>query len=169
MFKEHNKITTGFVIQKFVTLPNGTMVCQAQEFVAGDPVDYEDMDGNPIEVDTEKEVYCPFGMMRPKQIPDPTKEAKFVCPDCGGNRIEACLDGSHTTIIDAIWRDGGIEYGSTDSNGDLDRFQCVKCGYVIENDGELILDDDELVEWVEAQEPEGYIDPRYLDDNVKPE
>jgi len=155
---QHNKITTGFVVQTYTTLPDGTMVCTGQGFIAGDPVDYEDTDGNPIEVDTSKEVYCPFEMKEPKQIPDPDKEAVFNCPACSSTRLEAVLDGSHTTAIVAIHKGGGIEYGETCSNGDLDRFQCVECGYVITRDDESlppdaqepIRDDDELVEWVEA-------------------
>ena len=59
------KITTGFVIQNYITLPNGTTVCQSQEFIAGDQVDYEDKEGNPVKVDTAKEVYCPFEMKAP--------------------------------------------------------------------------------------------------------
>jgi len=67
MPNKHKKITTGFVIQDYIALPNGTLVCQNQSFIAGD-VDYEDEDGNPIEVDTLKEVYCPFEMKKPKHI-----------------------------------------------------------------------------------------------------
>ena len=148
--KTHKKITTGFVIQDYITLPNGTLVCQNQSFVAGEQVDYENEVGEPIEVDTTKEVYCPFGMESPKQIPDPDKESKFTCPTCGCNRLEAVLDGSHTTDIVAIHKGGGIEYGDTCSSGDLERFQCVKCGETIkDDDGELIIDDDELVEWLD--------------------
>ena len=42
-----NKITTGYVIQNYATLKNGTTVCVGQEFIAGDQVDYEDIEGNP--------------------------------------------------------------------------------------------------------------------------
>ena len=69
--KNFKKITTGFVIQDYVTLPNGTSVCQGQEFIAGDQVDYEDSDGNLVSVDTLKEEYCPFEMMQQKHIPFP--------------------------------------------------------------------------------------------------
>jgi len=72
--KTFNKITTGFVIQKYITLKNGTTVCQNQEFVAGDPVEYEDEQGNSITTDTSKEIYCPFEMMQPKHIPFPVEE-----------------------------------------------------------------------------------------------
>jgi predicted RNA-binding Zn-ribbon protein involved in translation (DUF1610 family) len=155
MFKEFNKITTGFVIQKYIILPNGTMVCQDQQFIAGDPVDYEDMNGESITIDTTKEVYCPLEMKQPKHIPAPKDAVKFVCPACPSESIEAVMDGSHTTRVVGMFKSGGMEYGDTESNGDLDRFQCAKCGYVItindESKGpdeqEPITDDDELVAW----------------------
>jgi predicted RNA-binding Zn-ribbon protein involved in translation (DUF1610 family) len=148
MFKKHAKITDGYVIQTYITLPNGTLVCQGQEFIAGE-VHYEDDEGQFVEVDVSKEVYCPFEMKDPKQIPSEDKEAKFACPACGCNRIEACLDGNHTTAIEAIWKDGGIEYGDTYSNGVLLKFQCAECAETIKNvDGSPITDDDELVAWI---------------------
>ena len=71
--KKHKKITTGFVIQDYITFPNGTSVCRNQEFIAGDQVDYEDEQGNNVleTIDTTKEVYCPFEMTQPKHIPFP--------------------------------------------------------------------------------------------------
>ena len=56
----HSKITVGFVVQSY----KGAN-CIHQEFVAGDPVEYEDKEGNPIEIDTTKEVYQPFNMVQP--------------------------------------------------------------------------------------------------------
>ncbi len=53
-----NKITVGFVIQTF----NNNNQCIEQEFVAGDTVDYEDVNGNTIEPWDE---YQPFDMVQP--------------------------------------------------------------------------------------------------------
>ena len=50
------KITVGFVIQEFDDDGN----CFSQEFIAGDQVEYEDMQGEPFEPD--QEVYHPFDM-----------------------------------------------------------------------------------------------------------
>lgn len=58
------KITTGFVIQTF-DKDDGVHVCIDQEFVAGDTVDYEDEDGNPIDSWTE---YQPFDMVQPGYV-----------------------------------------------------------------------------------------------------
>ena len=150
MFKEHNKITVGFVIQKYVTLPNGTLVCVDQELKAGDSY-YEDMEGNTLivgdDIDVDKEVYCPMDLKRPKQLPDDEIAVKFLC-SCGHTRLEAVMDGPHTTIIEGMVDSGDVEYGDTESEGYLDRFQCVGCGKTIEDKfNEPIKDDEELVEW----------------------
>ena len=47
--EKFNKITVGFVIQAFEKSADGEFICTTQEFVAGDQVDYEDPNGNPID------------------------------------------------------------------------------------------------------------------------
>ena len=49
------KITTGFVVQVY---EDGK--CKGQEFVAGDQIEWEDEDGNPI--DEPDHEYQPFNM-----------------------------------------------------------------------------------------------------------
>jgi hypothetical protein len=99
MNNSHKKITVGFVIQDYKKLPNGTLVCTGQEFIAGDQVDYENEMGETVEVDTLKEVYCPFEMMQPKHVPfppaNPIQDAyeNFVCPDCGEPIPDDVVDG----------------------------------------------------------------------------
>jgi len=142
------KITVGYVIQEYQTFGD-THVCLKQEFVAGE-VQYESTQyGDQIDtVDTLKETYCPPDMKQPKQIPSEDEAVKFVCPGCGDDRVEAVLDGSHTTSIEAMFKSGGIEYGDTESTAYLDRFQCVGCGYhILDSEGCTIKDDEELVEW----------------------
>jgi hypothetical protein len=77
-----NKITVGFVSQIFDT-DLGRFV--SQEFVAGDPVDYEDEDGEPVDSDlleikkkvkgkkgrkktVKEEAYLPFEMKQPDEM-----------------------------------------------------------------------------------------------------
>lgn len=55
-----SKITVGFVVQSFQKNTDGKFVCVSQEFIAGDQVDYEDADGNPVEKPDYK--YQPFNM-----------------------------------------------------------------------------------------------------------
>jgi len=63
--QEYNKITYGFVTQRF-QLVNGKWKCVEQTFTAGDTVEYETVDGepfDPIEALDEDEQYCPFDMV----------------------------------------------------------------------------------------------------------
>ena len=155
---EFNKITVGFVIQNYTTLPNGTTVCTEQEFIAGDQVDYETTGGAPIEVDTDKEVYCPMDMVQPKQIPvvenEPASEIKadglpFVCPDCGGMRLECCEDGPYCSEVTNIDEDGDFDYAEIEASGTVDRYQCLNCGFTLSReDGSSIDDNEEVVEWI---------------------
>jgi len=136
MFPQHNKITTGFVIQNYITLPNGTQVCQGQQFVAGDQVDYETTGGASIEVDTTKEVYCPFEMAQPKRIPEKeVMQNEAVPANCSTNltyrelaaHIETMddeqLDSNvtiHVTEQDEFMPCQALDYVSEDGNGVLD-------------------------------------------------
>jgi hypothetical protein len=153
MFPEHNKITRGFTIQRFITFPDGTMICQDQEFVAGE-VDYENMDGETIEVDTSKEVYCPFNMEQPKQVGN--DGLKFTCPKCQGTRLECVMDGSHESEVLNIDKDGDFDFGDVDGGDECDRFQCLHCGFTLKSDEKCsgglseynITDHEEIVEWI---------------------
>jgi hypothetical protein len=59
-----NKITTGFVVQKFDT-ETRQFVCQ--EFIAGDQVDVENEHGEPVE---SFDKYLPFEMKQPSELAD---------------------------------------------------------------------------------------------------
>ncbi len=72
MLKQYKKITVGFVIQEFKR-KDDTFVCEAQNFIAGDQVDYEDYFGDPLspekmqeaKIATKDECYQPFQMEQP--------------------------------------------------------------------------------------------------------
>jgi len=53
------KITVGFVIQDY----NEDGICTSAEFVAGDQVDWENDEGNPV--DEPSHTYFPFEMVQP--------------------------------------------------------------------------------------------------------
>ena len=65
-----NKITTGFVVQQF----DDKGCCTTQEFVAGDQVDWEDENGETIEIenqpcdDDRDQWYYPFEMIQPETL-----------------------------------------------------------------------------------------------------
>jgi len=140
------KITTGFVIQDYVTL-NGKHICVSQDFIAGDQVNYETVDGDTIFVNTDNEVYCPFEMKTPKQVG--TDGLKFVCPSCNDNRLEQILDGYHRIPILNIDKDGDFDYGEYESKGTVIRIQCSNCGYVLEDEpGIEITENIKTVEWI---------------------
>ena len=75
--KKFKKITVGFVIQSYQTEVDGSHTPISQEFIAGDQVDYEtDMgdDSFVIDIDTSKEVDCPFDMVQPMHRPFPPSQ-----------------------------------------------------------------------------------------------
>ena len=146
MFNQHKKITVGFVVQTYTTLPNGTMICTDQEFIAGDQVDYENKDGDAITIDTTKEEYCPFEMKRPKQIG--TDGLQFTCPSCDSHRLECVEDGPYASEVVNIQKDGDFDYGEINASGDVDRFQCLNCGFILSDVAdEPINDNEEIAEW----------------------
>lgn len=57
------RIVHGYVRQDFLVSPMTEGKCVGQQFVAGDPVDWEDEVGNPVDVPEHK--YQPFNMVHP--------------------------------------------------------------------------------------------------------
>jgi len=87
-----NKITTGFVVQEFDEV---TKKCVSQEFVAGDEVEWEALDGMPIDdelVNVETLPYQPFNMVQPDDKDEEEREylktSGSNCPMCNSDDIE---------------------------------------------------------------------------------
>ncbi len=96
-------------------------------------------------------------------------ELKFTCPDCKDTRLECCEDGHYASEVTNIDKDGDFDYGEIKASGTVDRFQCLNCGYVLKDENEEnIIDEEEVVEWLKenCKQPEGHIDSRYTDDNA---
>ena len=94
---------------------------------------------------------------------------KFTCPNCKENRLECCEDGPYVSEVVDVDEEGDFEYGAIDASGSVERYQCLKCGFVLINsNGDSIIDNEEVVEWIKdnCQQDESYIDPRYQDDNA---
>jgi len=77
----------------------------------------------------------------------------FKCPDCTHDEIEEIAYGAIVTAKVAIIDGCGI-VGYSDptwEEGEVDRYQCRQCGYVIrsENTDEPIVDTRELFKWLE--------------------
>lgn len=81
-------------------------------------------------------------------IVDPLDGLSFICPECGKYRIECCQDGHHASRVTCINEEGDHDYGDLLSHGEVCRWQCESCGYVLENNGEDITDNVEMAEWV---------------------
>jgi len=159
--KTFDKITVGFVIQEYQTEKDGSHTPIRQEFIACDQVDYEDTNGEPIEVDTLKETYCPFEMVQPTHRPfPPSREGlKFICPDCKGTELECVMEGGYSSIVTVISEDGEFEFDNSFVESDLSHYQCNCCGkrlmYPDDCDAEYeIQDDEKIVEWIKLNCPQ---------------
>ena len=76
---------------------------------------------------------------------------KFKCPKCNHNQLEeVMIDVVQSSTIDNIDEEGYVDYEHTSSEGgEVDRYQCAKCGYVLKNEiGGKIDTPEELVEWL---------------------
>jgi hypothetical protein len=78
---------------------------------------------------------------------DGNEELKFICPNCKGHRLECCQDGYHVSEVLRIDEDGDHDYAEIQSHGDVTRWQCQGCGYVLEFSGDII-DNLEVTQWV---------------------
>ena len=79
---------------------------------------------------------------------------KFKCPKCKNNQIEEVMtDVVQSSTIDYIDSEGYVDYENISTEGgEVDRYQCGKCGYVIKNEiGGKINDAEELAEWLKGK------------------
>lgn len=77
--KTYQKVTVGFVAQKYEINKKGKYYCTHQAFVAGDEVSYEDDKGDAITVPhvLDREEYFPFEMQQPIDRNTPTPKEKL--------------------------------------------------------------------------------------------
>lgn len=78
------------------------------------------------------------------------------CPSCKvGRDIEVVLGDATTSDTVSVHQtdDGGwLEYhDNVTVHGGQPRFQCLVCGYVIQENGSDISDEEELIEWLKNQ------------------
>ena len=79
-------------------------------------------------------------------IVDPNEGLAFTCPSCKGNRLECCEDGYYVSEVTCISDCGDHDYGDINASGEVLRWQCKACGFVLSNDGD---DNIEVEEWIE--------------------
>ena len=103
-YLEFNKVTTGFVVQKYRKNSTGKFRCVHQEFIAGDDVQFENLKGDPIEAPEHE--YQPFNMtlLSTDEITDRLGDA-LTSIDVGG---EQSRQFSHEIkILNELLRDFG--------------------------------------------------------------
>lgn len=63
-------------------------------------------------------------------------QLKFICPNCGDNKIEEIMtDAVVTSDINNIHESGDIDYGeSSHEGGFINHFQCRGCGEIVGKD-----------------------------------
>ena len=103
-YLEFNKITTGFVIQKFRKDNSGKFKCTHQEFIAGDDVQCENVRDEPIE--TPEHDYQQFNMtlLSSSQIIDRLGDV-LTSIDVGGEQSRQF--SNEIKILDELLRDLG--------------------------------------------------------------
>ena len=75
---------------------------------------------------------------------------KFKCEKCGCEKMEEVMINVTQSSVIASVEDGCLEYGNISSDGgEVDRYQCVKCGEVIKDGrGMAITDPEKLEKWL---------------------
>ena len=101
---EFNKVTTGFVIQKYRKNSAGKFTCIHQEFIAGDDVQFENLKGDKIEAPEHD--YQPFNMtlLSSSQIIDRLGDV-LTSIDVGGEQSRQFAH--EIKILDELLRDLG--------------------------------------------------------------
>lgn len=79
---------------------------------------------------------------------DCNRGLQFTCPDCSNMTLECCQDGSHVSRVTCINEEGDHDYGELESSGEVVRWQCEGCGYVLQNQFGDITDTVEVAEWI---------------------
>ena len=82
------------------------------------------------------------------------KNLIFTCPKCQSHRLECCESGPYVSEVTALNDDGDFDYGSIIAGGDVDRFQCLDCGFVLWEDSHAIDQNDEAVDWIKTNCPQ---------------
>ena len=76
---------------------------------------------------------------------------KFKCPKCGGDRLDEICTGviQASEITDIDVENAILDYGETSyDGGELSHYQCLKCSYVLEDNGVTIEDVEDLIDWL---------------------
>jgi len=101
---EFNKVTTGFVVQKYRKNSAGKFTCINQEFIAGDDVQFENLKGDPIEAPEHEYQPLNMTMLSRDQIIDRLGDV-LTSIDVGGEQSRQFAH--EIKILDELLRDLG--------------------------------------------------------------
>jgi len=90
-------------------------------------------------------------MENKKQKIEEIKTLTFICPDCNGTRLEVIeTNAIVSSVISNLDKDGDFDYENLCVDDSVvDRFQCIECGYVLQDENEeKITDNMEVIEWL---------------------
>jgi len=75
---------------------------------------------------------------------------KFTCPKCEDHRLEEIMsDVTVASEIAYIDPEGDHNYGEqTNMDGNIECYQCINCGYVLEEKGVAVNDCQDLTKWI---------------------
>ena len=90
-------------------------------------------------------------MKNKKQKTEEIKTLTFICPKCKGNRLEVIeTNAIVSSVISNLDPDGDFDYENLNVDDSIvDRFQCIECGYVLQDENEeKITDNMEVIKWL---------------------
>ena len=81
---------------------------------------------------------------------------KFTCPTCQHHRLEEIMTQvSVASEIANISIDGDHTYGEqTNEDGYISQYQCIHCGHILMDNGEVITDCIQMADWVKENCPQ---------------
>ncbi len=104
---------------------------------------------NPYELNSREYMWWSRGWREYQYIvtcdPDEVEEGLlFICPDCGSHELEELTDGLTSALIQLDEHGDYVFIERTDHYGDIDRFQCNHCGFVLAG----ITDSEDAASWI---------------------
>lgn len=114
--------------------------------------------GQPVDDHDYAQLYADLVLARNYLLPQPqpVRSMRFTCPKCSHQVLEEIVCGATVTseILDILIEEPEAEYGKQDTeSGDVERYQCAGCGFVIKNgESEEVFTLEGLVEWLKLHE-----------------
>lgn len=89
-----------------------------------------------------------------KDAPAKTPVLTFTCPNCKDHRLECVMEGTHVCGVERIDPEGNFEYGEVVSYADVNKWQCLICGFTLKTEeGDNIINNEDVVAWIKNCTP----------------